>query len=124
MIFFIASLITKFFPKLDIQRVQRYVLWAVLIVAGLVVLFLVIQIRSCFNKPPKLDLKEIQKAQQAIREQDRKEMVEILAESDVREAGITNSIKAAEEATEKSKRNYNQLSNDELAAELERRSKE
>lgn len=76
--------------------------------------------RSC-NKPPKLDQKEIIKAQQAIAKEDRKEMIEILTNSTVREQGIDNSVKMAEEATEAAKRNYSQLSNDELAAELEKR---
>ena len=76
--------------------------------------------RSC-NKPPKLDQKEIQKAQQAIQEQDRKVMVEILTNSTVREQAIDSNIKQAEEATEAAKRDYSKLSNDELAAELERR---
>ena len=78
--------------------------------------------RSCGK--PKLDQKEIIEAQQAIEKQDRKVMVEILTNSDIREQGIDNSIKLAEEATEQSKKNYSGLSNEELAAELERRSKE
>lgn len=95
------------------------------IVAGVVaVLFLVIVFglvfRSC-NKPPKLDQEQIIKAQQAIAKEDRREMIEVLAESKVKEEGIDNSIKAAEEATEKAKRDYSKLSNEELAAELERR---
>ena len=95
------------------------------LVAGAVaVVFLVIVFglifRSC-NKPPKLDQKEIQKAQQAIQEQDRKVMVEILTNSTVREQAIDSNIKQAEEATEAAKRDYSKLSNDELAAELERR---
>ena len=59
--------------------------------------------RSC-NKPPKLDQKEIQQAQKAIEENDRRVMVEILANSSVREQGIDSNIKQAEEATEKSPR--------------------
>lgn len=98
------------------------------LVAGAVVaLFLVIGFglvyRAC-NKPPTLDQKEIIKAQQAIAKEDRKVMVEILTNSKVQEQGIDNSIKAAEEATEKAKRDYSRLSNDELAAELERRLQE
>lgn len=98
------------------------------LVAGAVVVFLVfilftLTLRSC-NKPPKLDQKEIIKAQQAIAEQDRKQMIEVLAESTVKEQGIDNSIKAAEEATEKAKQDYSKLSNDELAQELQRRLEE
>lgn len=95
-----------------------------LVAGAAAVLVLVIGIalilRAC-NKPPKLDLEEIQKAQQAIREQDRKEMIEILSNSAVQEQGIDNSVKAAEEATAKAKRDYSKLSNDELAQELEKR---
>jgi uncharacterized protein YpuA (DUF1002 family) len=93
-------------------------------VAVLMLLMLLLWVRSCLNRPAKLDLQEIQKAQQAIRENDRQEMVEILAASDVREQGIDNSILQAEESTRQAKKNYTGLSNDELAAELERRSKE
>ena len=64
------------------------------------------------------------KAQQAIENNDRKRMVEVLAESDVKEQGIDNSIKAAEEATAAAKENYQGMSNEEIAAELERRLKQ
>lgn len=89
---------------------------ALVIVVGLV-------FRSC-NKPPKLDQKEIIEAQQAIEKNDRKVMVEILSNSDVREQGIDNSIKAAENATAEAKQNYQGKTNQELADELERRAKE
>lgn len=88
---------------------------AVILVIGIAFVF-----RAC-NKPPTLDQKEIQKAQEAIAKEDRKQMIEILTNSKVQEQGIDNSIKQAEEATEKAKREYSQLSNDELAAELEKR---
>ena len=119
MIFAIATFIKWFFPSLDISRIQRWVFWAVLLVAGVVVLFLVLQVRSCFNRPPRLDQEQIIKAQQAIAKEDRREMIEVLAESKVKEEGIDNSIKAAEEATEKAKQDYSKLTNEQLAAELE-----
>lgn len=98
------------------------------LVAGMVAVFLVtvlfvMVLRSC-NKPPKLDQQEIIKAQQAIAENDRKEMIEVLAESAVKEQGIDNSVKAAEQATEKAKQDYSKLTNDQLAAELEKRLQE
>lgn len=124
MILLIAKAILWFFPKLDISRVQRYVLYALLAVVAGVVLFAVVFLFRACNRPPKLDQKEIIKAQQAIETNDRKVMVEILSNSDVREQGIDNSIKAAEEATEQAKQNYQGQSNAELAAELERRLKE
>lgn len=77
-------------------------------------------LRAC-NKPPKLDQKEIIEAQQAIAKEDRKEMIEILTNSDVREQAIESNIKQAEEATRQAKQNYSGKSNEELAAELERR---
>lgn len=95
-----------------------------LVAGAAAVLFLVIGIalvfRAC-NKPPKLDQQDTIKAQQAIENSDRKVMIEVLTKSKVEEQGIDNSIKAAEEATEKAKRDYSKLSNDELAAELEKR---
>lgn len=97
-----------------------------IVLTGLGILVLIIAVvmvyRSC-QKPPKLDQEAIIEAQQAIEMNDRKTMVEILANSDGREQGIDNSIKAAEEATNKAVRDYSQLSNDELAAELERRAR-
>jgi geranylgeranyl pyrophosphate synthase len=95
-------------------------IFAVIGATALLFLLVMFGVRSC-RKEPKLDQKEIIEAQQAIRENDRKEMIEILAESDVREQGIDNSIKLAEEATEKAKQNYTGKSNADLAAELERR---
>lgn len=95
------------------------------IAALIALLVLVIGIfRSCGRREPTLDQQQIRRSQEAIRKGDRREMIEILAESRVREQAIDNSIKLAEEATEKAKRDYSQLSNDELAAELERRTKE
>lgn len=76
--------------------------------------------RSC-NKPPKLNEAEIQKGEQAVKERNDKVLRDILANSDVREQAIDDSIKAAEDAKEKAKRSYEHLTTDELAAELERR---
>lgn len=92
-------------------------------IAGFLVLALVIIFvwRACRPGPPKLDEKQIQKYEQAVKERNDKALKEILAESDVRVQGIDNSIKASEEATEKAKRSYEGWSTDELAAELERR---
>lgn len=95
-----------------------------LIVTGLAILILLIVVaftyRWCQGKP-KLDEKTIQKAQQAIAKEDRKAMVEILAESDAKEQEVDGSIKAAEQATEDAKKSYSNYTNDELAKELEAR---
>jgi len=94
----------------------------VLAIIGILIVVMLIN-RAC-NKPPKLDEKAIQKAQQAIAKEDRKEMLEILAQSDVAEQSIDNSVKAAENATEQAKKSYSGLSNEQLASELERRLQE
>lgn len=116
----IAKFIAGLFGA-DLQKVQRILFWVVVLLGLAGVLILVIGIRSCFTRPPKLDQEAIIKAQQAIAKEDRKEMIEVLAESTVKEQGIDNSIKLAEEATEQAKRDYSKLSNAELAAELEKR---
>jgi hypothetical protein len=78
--------------------------------------------RAC-NKPPRLNEKQIQKAQDAIAKQEREEMLEVLAESDTAEDAIDSNIKQIELDREAAKQNYTGLSNDELATELERRAK-
>ena len=62
-----------------------------------------------------------EKAKVAIAKEDRKQMIEILAASDTKEAAIDSNIKAVEQATEDAKVSYNGKTNAELAAELERR---
>lgn len=90
-------------------------------VAGLVLILAIVFVFRACNKPPKLDQEATIKAQQAIAKEDRREMIEVLAESAVKEQGIDNSIKAAEEATDKAKQDYSKLTNEQLAAELEKR---
>lgn len=123
MIFFIATLLTRTFG-IDLQKAQRLIVWILLAVGLIFVIALAVSMYSCLKPTPKFRPEETIKAQQAIAKEDRKEMIEILADSTVREQGIDNSIKLAEEATEKAKRDLSQQSNEELAAELERLLKE
>lgn len=95
--------------------------WKHIIAPAMILLVVVAFFYRACNKPPKLNEQEIQKGEQAVKDRNDKALKEILAASDVREQGIDNSIKAAEDATEKAKRNYDNLTTDELAAELERR---
>lgn len=97
--------------------------WKIVLPVIVVLLVIGFGLKHC-NKPAKLDEKQIQKAQDAIAKQDREEMVKILAESDTREQAIDANVKTAERATEDAKKNYTGLSNDDLAAELEKRAKE
>lgn len=94
---------------------------------GLAVLVLLIAIvftyRSC-SRPAKLDEAAIQKAQNAIAENDRRKMIEVLAESDTKEAEIDSTLKQIEIDRERAKKNYIDKTNAELAAELERRARQ
>jgi len=91
----------------------------------MIVLFAVgSRIYRVFNPPPKLNEKQIAVAQKAIEVEDRKQMIEVLAESDTAEHNIDSNIKLAEQATEDAKKSYADKSNQELAAELNRRAQQ
>lgn len=74
---------------------------------------------------PKLNEKEIQAGEQAVKERNDKELKEILATADAREAEIDANVSNAEAQTEKAKeeakKKYEGMTVDELAAELEKR---
>lgn len=93
---------------------------------GVAVLLLIVvgTFKACTRSEPKLNQREIIEAQQAIDKQQREKMIEILADSEAREQGIDNSVKAAENAAEEAKKNYTGKSNEELAEELNRRAKQ
>jgi len=124
MIYAITNLLIKIlgFNEAKALRIARWLfiglLLVVLIAAGLF-------LRSCFSRKPKLDEKAIQTAQQAIADQDRKTMVEVLANSDVAEkqidANLANAKTETVNAIHEARKNAEQLSNEELAAELNRR---
>jgi uncharacterized membrane protein YvbJ len=103
--------------------VAKWRLIAVIIGLFVVVFGTALLWKRC-NPPPKLDEKQIQKAQNAIAKQDREEMVKILAESDAAEDVIDETIKVAEQRTEAAKQNYTGKSNDELAEELNKRAQQ
>jgi hypothetical protein len=120
MIFGLASLLIKLFG-FDFAKAQRIARVFVVVLFAIVLLVGGLWLRSCFKKTPKLDEKAILKAQTAIAEQDHKKMVEVLAESDTKEDEVDSNIKAIENAREQAKKNYADKSNEELAAELEKR---
>lgn len=124
MILLIAKLITSVFG-VDLQKAQRWVLIG-LVVAGIaLILILGLWLKSCFSKPPKLDEKEIQKAEQAVKEKNDEELRKILTNSDVREkvieANIANSEAETVNAIAESKEKYKNMNTTDLAAELEKR---
>jgi len=102
----------------------------ILIVALAVLLLLVIglQMRGCFRAKPKLSQQEIIELQKAIATEDRKAMEKILIDSDVREKQIDGNVVNAKmdtvNAIADAKKKASQMSNEELAAELERRARE
>lgn len=95
--------------------------WLLYAAAG-IVLFIVIVIafKSCGSKP-KLNEKEIQRAEQAVKERNDKVLKEILAESDTRVDAIDSNIKQVEQNTRDAVKSYEGYTVDELAAEIERR---
>ena len=100
--------------------------WKVVVPAIVLIFIVVFVYRSC-HKPARLDEAAIQKAQQAIAEHDRDAMVKILAESDVAEKHIDETLANAKtetvNAVAEAKKKANAMTNEELAAELEARSK-
>lgn len=101
--------------------------WKVVLPIVAVLIALVFFVRW-WNRPPKLDEKAIQAAQKAIAENDRKAMVEVLAASDVQEKQIDGNLANAEteklKAFHEARKNAEAMTNDELAAELNRRAQQ
>lgn len=109
----------------------QWTIWPKVISIAIVVIVLGLLIGFCkgeFKRSPKLNQVEIQKAQTAIATQDRKEMIEVLVQSDAREkAADASEIEAntvTVNAQAESRKQWANASNDEMAAELERRSHE
>jgi uncharacterized protein YpmS len=105
--------------------------WRVLAygVAALVLLIAVVVIyQSCGKREPKLNIQESERAKKAIAVEDRKEMLDVLVQSDAKEAEAeateVNANAAKVNAIAESKKKWSEASNDEMAAELERRAKE
>lgn len=90
----------------------------------LIALLAVVFSRSC-GKTVKLDEVEIQRAQQAIATEDRKQMEEVLAKSDAREATIDANISNAKSETinaiHESREKWSKASDEEIRNELLRR---
>ena len=124
MIFAIATLIIKIFG-FDFPKANRLARWVFIVLLVAILIAVGLFLRSCFGRKPKLDEQSIQKAQKAIAENDRKVMIEVLTNSDVAEknidANLANSKAVTVNAVQDARSNAERLSNEELAAELERR---
>jgi uncharacterized membrane protein YvbJ len=109
-----------------LKRVFWFVVdnWRIVLPAVVLLVAGVFVYRAC-NRPPKLDEKAVQRAQTAIATQDREEMTKVLVESDVNEKHIKDEAADAHaqtvNATEDAKKKAAAMTNEELAAELERR---
>ena len=99
---------------------------AITMLAAAVVIAVVLVMRSCdTSQPPQLSNAEIIAAQEAIAHNDREKMLQVLAESDARVAMVDKSLdeakRAVDESVTKTYQEWSSRSNEELAAELERR---
>lgn len=105
--------------------------WRTTAICGAVAVVLIAVLvlsRSCGKKTPKLDQQAVQKIQDAIASGDRQTRIEVLAESKGKEAATDQDVANAKviqvQTTQQAKKDASQLSNDELAAELDRMAKE
>jgi hypothetical protein len=105
--------------------------WRVLAygVAALVLLIAVgVIYKGCGKHEPKFNQKEVTEAQNAVETHNVEKQKDVLAKSDVREEKDVEQINegdaATKQAIEDAKHKYDGMTNDELAAELERRAKE
>lgn len=77
------------------------------------------------SKPAKLDEKQIQRAEVAVKQRNDAELKQILVDADVKEKNIDANVAFSEnetlKAAQESRQKYESMSTDELAAEIERR---
>lgn len=99
-----------------------------LIGAGILIglLFVVFLFRSCsVPASPKLNEAEIQRGEQAVKEQNRRELEEVLVAAEVREQQINANLSASRadaiNAIADARKRYREMTNDELATEFEKR---
>jgi len=101
----------------------------IVIVGLLLILLLVLglQMKGCFRAKPKFNEKEIFEMNQAIETQNRKEMEEILTQSEVREKAIDGNVANAKSATinayADARKKYAEMTPEELQAEINERLK-
>lgn len=101
----------------------------VLTIIGAITLIICVALisRSCKSQP-KLDEKEIQGSIKAIEQKNDQKLKEILANSDVRieqiDANLANAKAATVNAMHDARKKYENMTTEELAAEIERRSKQ
>jgi signal transduction histidine kinase len=124
MIFTIATFLANAFG-IDFDLAKRWARRAVLaLIVSVLLVVVILAFRGCGRSSPKLNEAEIQRGEQAVREQNRKELEEILTAAEVREAEIAgevaNSKAATVNAIHEARGKYSAMSIEELQAEFER----
>lgn len=98
--------------------------WRVVVPIIVLIIALVFFVRW-WNRPAKINEKDIQKAKTAIAEQDREVMVEVLVQSDLDEKQIDANTSTAEnvklKTLDESRKKIDAMTTDEMAQELQRR---
>jgi len=116
-----------------LKRVGYFVVdnWRVVVTALAILLVLIATVmtyQSCQRRSARLNQQEIIDLQKGIAENDRKVLEKILVDSDVREKQIDSNVANAKvetmNAIAEAKKKAASMSNEELAAELERRARE
>jgi Na+-transporting methylmalonyl-CoA/oxaloacetate decarboxylase gamma subunit len=94
-------------------------------VLAVLIILVIVGVRSCGKHEPKFNQKEVTEAQNAVETHNVEKQKEVLAKSDVREEKDVEQINegdaATKQAIEDAKHKYDGITNDELAAELEKR---
>lgn len=98
---------------------------AILAAIGLVALSSILFVRSCLNKPAKLNETEIQRGEQAVKENNDKELKEIVTNSIMREK-IADEVAAngtadKEKIIQETNRQWANANREDLQAEFDRR---
>ena len=91
---------------------------------GLLLIFVIFGVRSCGLRPPaKLNEAEVQRGEQAIKEQNKAELVEILTTAEVREKAIDANVANAKadtvNAVYEAKKKYSEMEIEELRRQFE-----
>ena len=96
--------------------------YLVTLLAFIILVLIGMQMKGCFTRTPKFNEDEIRRAQKAIAEDNRKEMVEVLAQSEVREKNIDANVANAKietvNAYAEARKKYENMSIEQLQTEV------
>jgi len=122
MILSIATFIAGLFGVKDILKIQKWMsIGVALAVITAVLIVSVVIFKACGKRKAALTAKQTVEAQIAVEQRNDEKLRTILAEADTADDNIDAGIKQAELNTANAKKNYDGLTTDELATEIERR---